>query len=103
MRIVTTGLTRNVDEYLAKFSTQHEKHERKAEASFSSSSFSGFCPSMPVPLCNLPSPVYTGVATTALSLSECSVTYPAATPVVSSAPFALSLNVTPAKPSRKQS
>ena len=44
-----------VGEYLAKLSVQHErKKERQAEAT--SSSFSGFSPSVPVPLCQLQSP-----------------------------------------------
>ena len=53
---------RRLGEYLAKLSAQHEKkHKRKAKSS--SSSFSGFSSSMPVLLCNLPSPVGTGVVT----------------------------------------
>ena len=59
-----------VSEYLAKLSLQREKRrERKAEAS--SSSFSGFSPSMPVPLCRLLSSAGTGVVMTILSSSVC--------------------------------
>ena len=86
-----------VGEYLAKLSAQHEK-KRGKKAKVSSSSFSGFSPSMHVPLCNLPSPVCTGVVTAALSSTMFSVTYLAATPVASSAPFAPPLNVMPAEP-----
>ena len=56
---------------------------------------------MPVPLYNLPSQVCTGLVTTALSSSVCSVTHSAATPVVSSTPFAPHLNVMPTEPLRK--
>ena len=86
-----------VGEYLAKLSAQRE---RKGNAS--SSSFSMFSLSIPVLLSNLPSPVCTGVVTTASSLSVCSVTYSAATPVVLSTPFAPPLNVTPVEPSCKR-
>ena len=50
---------RRVGKYLAKLSAQYEKKsERKAKASSSSfSGFSGLSLSMPVTLCNLPSPV----------------------------------------------
>ena len=93
---------RRVGEYLAKLSAQHEKkHERKGKVYSSSSSFLGFFPSMPVPLCNLPSPVCSGIVTTTLSLAACSVTYSAATPIVSAAPFVPLSDVMPLEPSRK--
>ena len=57
---------------------------------------------MPVPLCNLPSPVCTDVVTTVLSSSACSVTYLAAIQVISFTPFAPPLNVMSAEPSYKQ-
>ena len=50
---------------------------------------------MPVPLCNLPSPVCTNVVMMSFSSTVCLATYLAATPVVSSAPFASPLDVMP--------
>ena len=92
-----------VGECMAKLSVQREqKHERKAKASSSFSSFSGFSPAMPVPLCQLPSPSGSGVVTTTHSLTVCSVTFLAAAPVVSSAPFVAPLEVAPVEPDRKQ-
>ena len=63
-----------------------KKCERMVKASSSSSSFLGFPPSMPVPLCQQPSSAGTGVVTTTPSSSACAVTFPAAAPVVSAAP-----------------
>ena len=57
---------------------------------------------MAVPLCQLPSPVCTAIVTTKFPLSMCSVTYSAAAPVVSAAPFAPPIEVTPVEPVRKQ-
>ena len=69
-----------VSDYMTRLSLQQEKkHERKAKAS--SSSFSGFSPSMPVPLCQLPLSAGTGVVTTTPSSSVCVVFFSAATPV----------------------
>ena len=83
-----------VSEYMNKMSAQHEKkHERKAKAS--SSSFLGFSPAMPVPLCQLLSPVGSGVVTTAPSSTVCSVTFSAVVPVISAAPFVPPLEVMP--------
>ena len=62
--------------------------------------FSGFSSSVPVTVCNLPSPVCSGVV--AMALSVCSVTYSSATPMVSSALFAPPLNIMPVEPASKQ-
>ena len=40
-----------VSAYRSELAVQHEKKDRKAKSSSSSSSLSGFFPSMPVPLC----------------------------------------------------
>ena len=78
-----------------------KKCERKAKAS--SSSLSGFSPSMPVPLCQLPLCAETSVVTTAPSSSVCAVTFSAAAPAISAAPFVPPMDVTPVEPSRKWS
>ena len=67
----------------------------------SSSSFSGFSPSAPVPLCHLLSSLCTGVVMTVSSSSVCSMTSSAATPVVSTALIVLPLVVMPVEPVHK--
>ena len=73
-----------VGEYLAKLSVQREQKRAKAV----SSSFSGFSPSMPMPLCQLTFPYDTILITAVVSSSACVVTFSVAAPVVSAAPFA---------------
>ena len=92
-----------VGEYMAKLSLQQEKkHERKAEASSTSSSFSGFSPAMHVPLCQLPSPAGSGAVMTTPSSSVCAVTYSVPTPVIFTASFIAPVDVTPVNPDRKR-
>ena len=93
-----------VSEYMNKLSMQWEKkREQKAKASFSSSSFSGLSPSMPVTLCQLPSSVGSCVVTTTPpTSSECMVTVTAAAQIVSTAPFMPPADVTPVERSRKR-
>ena len=57
---------------------------------------------MPVPLCQVPSPVFTGVVTTVSSSTLCLATYSAVAAVISAAPFVPSLEVTPVEPMRKR-
>ena len=91
----------HVGEYMAKLSVQREKkRERKAKAS--SSSFSGFFLAMLVPLCQLPSPVGSGVMMTTPLLTVCPVSFSACAPVVSTIPFVPPLEVTPVEPDRKR-
>ena len=67
----------HVGEYIDKLSLHREKKgERKAKASSTSFSFSGYSPAMPVPQCQLLSPSGSGIVTTTPSLSSvCTVTY----------------------------
>ena len=83
----------HVSDYMDKLSLQWEKRERKAKAS--SSSFSGFSPSMPVPLWQLPRSVGSYVVTMTPSSSVSAVTFSATATVVSAAPFASTVGVTP--------
>ena len=77
-----------VSDYMHKFSLQwKKKHEWKAKASSSSSSFLDFSPSMLVPLCQMPLSAGGGVVTTTHSSTACPVTFSAADPIVSTAPF----------------
>ena len=91
-----------VSEYMHKLSLQREKkHERKAKASSTSSSFLGFLPAMPVPPCQLLLSAGAGGVTTIPSSSVCSVTFLATALVVSAAPFVPSVDVTPMVPGCK--
>ena len=75
-------------EYLAKLSMQREwKKDRRVKATFSSS-FSGFSPVMPVPLCQLSSPCDNIVVISVALSAAFVVNFAASSPVVSSAPFA---------------
>ena len=88
---------------MTRLSLQREKkHERKAKASSSSSSYLGFSPFMPVPLCQLTLSAGTSMVATTLSSSVCVVTYSATAPVVSAATFVLSMDLTPVEPSHKR-
>ena len=79
-----------------------KKRERKAKVSSSSSSFSGFSPSMPVPLGQLPSSLGSVVVTTTPSAClVCMVSITAAATNVSSTPFVPPADVTPVEPSCK--
>ena len=89
---------KRVSDYMHKLSLQRE---RKTKAS-SSSSFSGFLPLMRVPLCRLPSPAGTGVVTTTPLSVVCAVTFSAAAPIVSAAPFVPPVDITSVEPSCKQ-
>ena len=84
---------------MANLSVQPEK-ERKAKAS-SSSSFLGFYASVPVPLCQFPSPVGTNVVMTTLLSAACAVTFSAALPIISAAHYVLLYDVMPLEPSCK--
>ena len=90
---------KRVSEYMVKLSLQCEMCERQAKAS--SSSFSGFSCSMPVSLCQLPSPAGTGVVTTTPSFTACAATYLAAAPLVSSTLFVPPGDVNSMEPGRK--
>ena len=83
-----------------KLSERKKNCVRKAKAS--SSSFSDFLPSMPVPLCQLPSPAGSDVVTTTPSSSVCVVTYSATTSVISAALFIAPADATPVEPGHKQ-
>ena len=75
---------RSIAEYAEKLSLQHgRKKERKMKSS--SSSFSGFSPSMPVPLEQLSS-ADSRVITTSSSTAVCAMTFVLASPSVTSAP-----------------
>ena len=91
-----------VRDNMDKLSLQLEKRERKVKDSSSSSSFSGFSPSMLVPLNQLPSSVGSGVVTMTPFSSVCVVIFLATAPVVSTAPFVSPAGVTPIEPSRKR-
>ena len=88
-----------VGEYLARLSVQREKKERNAKASFSFFFFFFFPPSVNALLCQFPFPVGTSVVTTTLSSAASAVTFLAASPVVSAAPFVPPHDVTPSEPS----
>ena len=90
-----------VSDYMHKVSLQwKKKHERKAKAS--SSSFSDFSPSMLVSLCQMPLSAGGGVVTTTHSSTACPVTFSAANPIVSTAPFVPPVDVTSVELCRKQ-
>ena len=74
-----------VSAYRSKFAVHCEKKERKAKSASSSFSFSGFSPSMPVPLCEWSSSMPKVIMTYAPSAS-CSVTF-SSTAIISAQPF----------------
>ena len=84
-----------------KLSLQWEKkRERKAKAS--SSSLSGFSPSMPVPLGQLQSSVGSDMVTTTSSSLVCAVTFSTAASIVSATLFVSPAGVTSVELSRKR-
>ena len=88
---------------MTKLSLQLEKKNKsKAKAYSSSSLFQTFRPQCQFLLCRLPSSAGTGVVMTTPSLLVCAVTFSAAAPVVSTAPFVSPVDVTLVKPSRKR-
>ena len=91
-----------VADYVEKLSLYCEmKEERETEAS--SSSFSSFSPSMPVPQGQLPSPADSGVVTmSALTSSVYAVTYSVVGPAVTTAPFVPPSTVIPIEPDCKR-
>ena len=82
---------------MIKLSLQYEK-KCKRNAKASSSSFSGFLPSMLVPLCQLPSPAGTGVKPTTPSSTACAVTHAASAPAL----FVLPVDATLVEPGCKR-
>ena len=91
---------KRVADYVEKLSLQHKrKKERKTK---SSSSFSGFSPSMLVPLGWLPSADLGVVTTSASSSAVCAVMFVVAGPAVTTAPVTLTPVVTLAKHPRKR-
>ena len=88
------NLCNQVSEYMHKLLLQREKkRKRKAKAASSSSSFSGFSPSKPVILCQLPSSAGNGVVTTIPLSMVCAVTFSATALMVSTVTFVLPVDV----------
>ena len=89
---------KSVADYVEKLSLQCERKERKTK----SSSFSGFSPSMLVPLGQLPSPADSGVVTSlALSSAVCVAMFLVAGPTGTAAPVVSMPSVAPIELSHK--
>ena len=93
-----------VSHYHFKLAAQREKKKKRmAKASSSPSSFTGFLPSMPVPLHNLSSSFDTVVTSSIASTGHtCHVTYAASLLVISSRPCVLQVVSSSGEPGRKR-
>ena len=92
---------RKVSDYCAELAAQRE---RKAKSASSSSSLSGFSPSMPGPLCKLSSSSIDSavVACIASSSLVCAVTFALSSPIVSGQPFVFSSAEIATEPGQKR-